>query len=127
MDMQLDRDTRDAAGNGEGGAFDLTDVIAAFPHPDELPHRVPSAPPPDRDKALTTLRELIGDASSVSDNMRALTYLFTKAVCDDGANTHLTAASHLVIDCINSMADRLTALDQRAGAVYAPFVERRHG
>ncbi|SFI18317.1 hypothetical protein SAMN02799642_01066 [Methylobacterium brachiatum] len=62
------------------------------------------------------LRSLVGDADMIGHNLRGLIYLFEKAVTEDGPEGPLTTASHIVIDCIRSMAARLEALEERAAA-----------
>lgn len=119
--LNMDHEMSKPSGLGRHDAPDLADIVAAFPHPDDLPDTA-SGQVPDRDRALSALRDLIGDAAMIAHDMRALTYLFTKAVCDDGQDTRLTSASHLVIDCIETMAARLDALEVKAAAVYGPFV-----
>lgn len=68
--------------------------------------------------AVERLRSLVSDASTVAGDMRALMYLYLPAVMDVEASVEFTDASHLVIDCIRSMADRLSALESQAAAVY---------
>lgn len=62
------------------------------------------------------LRGLVSDGYMVAHDLRGLVYLFEKAVVDDGPESPLTTASHIVIDCIRTMAARLEALDARAEA-----------
>lgn len=62
------------------------------------------------------LRGLVTDSYMVASELRGLVYLFEKAVTDDGPDGPLTTASHIVIDCIRTMAARLEALDARAAA-----------
>ena len=72
--------------------------------------------------AARVLRGLVSDADAVAGDLRALMYLYLPAVANDGRNDNLTAASHLVIDCIRTMADRLSGLEARAAAAYAPLI-----
>ncbi|MCJ2065974.1 hypothetical protein MKK63_25175 [Methylobacterium sp. J-088] len=62
------------------------------------------------------LRRLVSDSYMVGHNLRGLVYLFEKAVVEDGPDSPLTTASHIVIDCLRSMAARLEALDEQAEA-----------
>ncbi len=62
------------------------------------------------------LRRLVSDGYMVGHNLRGLVYLFEKAVTEDGPESPLTTASHIVIDCLNTMASRLEALEERASA-----------
>jgi hypothetical protein len=60
------------------------------------------------------LRRLVEEGYLIGRNLRGLVYLFDKAVVEDGPESPLTTASHIVIDCLNTMAARLEALEQRA-------------
>lgn len=62
------------------------------------------------------LRQLVSDSHLVGHNLRGLIYLFEKAVVEDGPDSPLTTASHIVIDCMRSMAARLEALEEQAEA-----------
>lgn len=65
---------------------------------------------------ICELRGLVMDAYMVANDLRGLVYLFEKALTEDGADSELTTASHIVIDCIRTMAARLDALETRASA-----------
>lgn len=63
------------------------------------------------------MRNLVMDGAMIAHSMRGLAYLFEKAVTEDGPDSPLTTASHIVIDCIRTMAAQLEELDERAAAL----------
>ena len=69
------------------------------------------------------LRRLTEDAAEIADSMRALAYLFVKAVAEDGGDNPLTGASYLVVDVIETMAKRLDAIETSAGAAFQPLLD----
>lgn len=84
--------------------------------------REPAEAAIDGAKVLTEMRDLVAAGAMVASSMRALSYLFIKAVADDGTHTELTSASYLVADCIETMAARLEALEAKASNLYGPFI-----
>ena len=73
------------------------------------------------------LKTLFLETSTVAGSLRALAYLFTKAVVEDGDDTQLTSASYVVIDCMETMAKRLDAVETAAEARYAPLLDGQRG
>lgn len=72
------------------------------------------------------MSDVVFDAGNVALSLRSLAYLFLKATCDDGPNTKFGSAAHLVVDIIETMANRLEALEVRAyGATSEGPDERR--
>lgn len=67
------------------------------------------------------LRAVVTDAGLVAGDLRALVYLFDKALDDDAPDTQLSAASRIVTDCIRTMAARLDALGDMADAAMQPL------
>lgn len=60
------------------------------------------------------LRQIIFNAYFMRQDLDGLAYLFGKAVTDGGDDSPLCSASHVVVDCMRTIAKRLRSLDEQA-------------
>lgn len=70
----------------------------------------------EREACIRVLRDLLGDASGIADDLRDLANLFDMALNSDGVDGRLSEALRLVLGSMRSMADRLSALEQQSDA-----------
>lgn len=70
----------------------------------------------EREACIRVLRDLLGDASGMADDLRDLANLFDMALNSDKVDGRLSEALRLVLGSMLSIADRLSALEERADA-----------
>ena len=73
------------------------------------------------------LHHVVFEAGLIASDMRALKYLFDRALNDDeeAPAASFEAAGRIVADCMQSLAARLEALETKADAIYEPLVAER--
>lgn len=76
-------------------------------------------------EAANQLHKLVDEAADAGSKLKTIRYLFFKAVMDDGTDTELNSACHLVVDMMEDIADKLCKLERRSWDIYRPLVEGR--